>query len=310
VFVDRNPADSSGNETRPNIAAIGGLATEDGTRGLFAAHVGTWMDGRLRTLAALADTDVNLEFFGLGGERNAGNAVLGYTVTARGGVAGASYRIGRSPVFVGLRYALAQTDVDFDGIASGLPGVEPDAVDLRLAALTPSITLDTRNNFFTPTRGWYLDLSMPIFREALGGDRDFEKIALTAMHYRPLGEKLFLSVRGTARSSSDGTPFYLRPFVMLRGVQALRYQGEQAAEAELELRWQLHPRLSLVGFGGAGVTRSDIGTADRHDTVATGGAGFRYLLARKYGLHMGLDVAVGPDEPILYVVFGSAWLRT
>ncbi len=30
VFVDRNPADSGGNETRPNVAVVGGLATENG----------------------------------------------------------------------------------------------------------------------------------------------------------------------------------------------------------------------------------------------------------------------------------------
>jgi len=27
------------------------------------------------------------------------------------------------------------------------------------------------------------------------------------------------------------------------------------------------------------------------------------------GLHMGLDVAFGPDEPAIYIQFGSAWLR-
>jgi len=32
-------------------------------------------------------------------------------------------------------------------------------------------------------------------------------------------------------------------------------------------------------------------------------------MARSYGLHMGLDLAVGPDDPVVYVVFGSAWLR-
>jgi hypothetical protein len=129
------------------------------------------------------------------------------------------------------------------------------------------------------------------------------------MHYRPLSRSLFLAVRGTARSSSDGTPFYLRPFVSLRGVQALRYQGEQAGEAEVELRWQFHPRFSAVGFAGAGMARSDIADRELNKTVATGGAGLRYLIARKHGLHMGLDVAVGPDDPIIYVVFGSAWLR-
>lgn len=37
--------------------------------------------------------------------------------------------------------------------------------------------------------------------------------------------------------------------------------------------------------------------------------GFRYLVARRYGLHMGLDVAGGPNSTVFYVVFGSAWLH-
>jgi hemolysin activation/secretion protein len=166
-----------------------------------------------------------------------------------------------------------------------------------------------RDNFFTPTRGWYVDLSVPVFREAFGGDRDFETAALTAIHYRPLSHSLFLSARATGKGSSDGTPFYLRPFVSLRGVQALRYQGEQAAELEAEARWQFHPRFSMTVFGGAGTARSDIAGQDRDKSVAAGGAGFRYLIARKHGLHMGIDVAFGPDNPVLYVVFGNAWLR-
>jgi hemolysin activation/secretion protein len=97
--------------------------------------------------------------------------------------------------------------------------------------------------------------------------------------------------------------------VTLRGVQAMKYQGEQAAEAEAELRWQFHPRLSLTAFGGAGVARSERAGKTRESAVAAGGAGFRYLVARTYGLQMGLDVAWGPDEPVLYVVFGSPWLR-
>jgi hypothetical protein len=40
-----------------------------------------------------------------------------------------------------------------------------------------------------------------------------------------------------------------------------------------------------------------------------GGTGFRYELARKYGIHAGLDVAFGSDHPILYLQIGSAWAR-
>jgi len=36
----------------------------------------------------------------------------------------------------------------------------------------------------------------------------------------------------------------------------------------------------------------------------TGGAGFRYELAREYGLHAGLDVAFGPDNAAIYIVLG------
>jgi hypothetical protein len=309
VFIDREAPGQWGERSRPNIAVVGGLGTENGTRGAFAGHLGTWMNGRLRTIAALADADVNLEFFGFGGERTQGESGLGYSIAARGGLVGASYRLGESPWWIGARFGQARTKVALDAPGAGLPNVSSADFDLRLAALVPQITLDMRDNFFTPTHGWYVDLSAPLFREALGSDRDFEKATLTAMHFRPLAQSLYLGVRGTAKASSDGTPFFLRPYVALRGVQALRYQGERAAELEAELRWQLHPRFSLTAFGGAGVARGESTLADREQNVTTAGAGFRYLIARTYGLHVGMDVAVGPDDPVLYIVFGSAWAR-
>lgn len=309
VFIDRDTASERQRYVRPNIAAIGGLGTENDTRGVFGGHLGTWMDGKLRTLVAVADADVNLEYFGLGGDRLATDSPLRYSVAARGGTAGGNYRVGDGPFWLGLRYTHVNTRVSFDGADPVLPGISPADRDLRLVSLTPSLTLDMRDNFFTPTDGWYVDLSVPVYRDSLGSDRDFETLTLTAMHYRPLSQALFLSVRGGARASSDGTPFYLRPYVWLRGVQALSVQGEQAGEVEAELRWQWHPRFSLVAFGGAGAARSDLAAGERDEVVTAGGAGFRYLLARKYGLHMGLDVAAGPADPVLYVIFGSAWVR-
>jgi len=309
VFIDRKPPVEGQGFVRPNIAVAGGLLTENGTDALFAAHLGTWRQGRLRTEVALADADVNLEFFGLGGSSSAGEASLDYSIKARGGVAGGNYRIGNHPLWMGLRYMQAQTRVSFADPGAGQPEIPLDDRDLRLGALTFSMTLDTRDNFFTPTRGWYLNVSAPIYREALGGERDFETLAVTGMYFRPVRDRLFFGMRATAKASSDGAPFYLRPYVALRGVQVLRYQGEQSAEAEAELRWQFHPRFSAVGFAGAGMARSSLGDRDRTKTVGAGGLGIRYLLARTYGLHMGLDVAVGPDDPVVYVVFGTPWLR-
>ena len=42
---------------------------------------------------------------------------------------------------------------------------------------------------------------------------------------------------------------------------------------------------------------------------ATFGGGIRYRLARKLGMDVGIDVARGPEETIVYLQFGHAWSR-
>jgi hypothetical protein len=37
--------------------------------------------------------------------------------------------------------------------------------------------------------------------------------------------------------------------------------------------------------------------------------GFRYEVARRHGIHVGLDVAFGPDDPAIHVQVGSAWVQ-
>ena len=310
VFIKRQPPVAGQPHARPNIGALGGLATDNGSRGLFAGHSGNWREGRLRSLAGLADMDLNLEFYGVDPGRFERLSAVDYTIRATGGVLGGSHQVGQTPLWLGLNYVYAATELSLRGDPGEGAELPPTAdFGLNLGGLTPSLTIDLRNNFFTPTRGWYLDLTVPLFREGLGSDRDFEKATLTGLWFKPLSDALFFGVKGAVKYSSDGTPFYLRPFVQLRGVEALRYQGEEAAEVEAELRWQFHPRFSLVGFAGAGRSQTKVRDRSLDENVTSGGVGFRYLVARRLGLNMGLDVAFGPDDPIFYVVFGSAWLR-
>ena len=42
-------------------------------------------------------------------------------------------------------------------------------------------------------------------------------------------------------------------------------------------------------------------------TVAAGGVGFRYRLARKMGMQAGVDVARGPEDTAFYLTIGNAW---
>lgn len=89
----------------------------------------------------------------------------------------------------------------------------------------------------------------------------------------------------------------------------MRYQGQEMAQLEGELRWQFWKRFSLVGFVGGGTVWNAFERFENTKSVLTGGTGFRYELARRYGLHMGVDVAFGPDDPAVYIQVGSAWAR-
>ena len=138
----------------------------------------------------------------------------------------------------------------------------------------------------------------------------FQNASIIVMQYVPLAGTLFMGIRGDAKASFGDAPFYMLLYISLRGAPVLRYQGEAVAHTELELRWQCWRRFSLVAFGGVGGAWNDFNHLDAgHRTIETGGGGFRYELARRYGLHAGLDVGFGPDNTAIYLQVGSAWAR-
>lgn len=102
-------------------------------------------------------------------------------------------------------------------------------------------------------------------------------------------------------------PFFGCPFVNLRGIPAMRYQGETVVTAEAEFLWGFTPRWTIAFFAGVATTSSiDIFGSSRED-VAAGGVGFRYRIARKLGMQVGLNVARGPEDTSIYLTVGSAW---
>jgi hypothetical protein len=92
----------------------------------------------------------------------------------------------------------------------------------------------------------------------------------------------------------------------MKGIPALRYQGENVVSTEARLNWTLHPRWQLGGFVGAGRT-SDDSLEDLRNSPSrvAKGLGFRYLMVRKLGLNLGLDYAVGPEEDVVYFSLGT-----
>ena len=147
--------------------------------------------------------------------------------------------------------------------------------------------------------------------EAFGGDFDYGRLNVFAITYLPLTDKFVLGLRVDSGLITGGqAPFYDLPGLITRGIPRGRYVDNAALLGEAELRYDLTERWSAIGFGSIGRvadTYGDLGSADNQ--IAMGG-GFRYLIARQYGLRLGLDLGYSDDgDWSVYVTMGTGWMR-
>jgi hypothetical protein len=304
------PRRQAGSEgyARPDISGIGAIATENGTKMGFAGDSTRWLDGRLKTLVGAVGGNVNLDVHGLGTASGDLDRPVRYTLDIIGAVGHADWQLApKSPWSVGFRFIYADVEPKLrdDPI---FPNLE-DRIRTKIAGPGATLTYDSRDNVFTPTRGFYSETSIFVSDEAFGANRDFKRFGQVVIGYWPLASSVTLAARADYLQSSDGAPFFVRPFIMMRGIAAMRYPGDKVAQTEVEARWQFYGRWSVLAFGGVGLARIDEGPVQRDKTAGAAGVGFRYELARKFGLHAGIDVARGPEETAVYLQVGSAWFR-
>jgi hypothetical protein len=308
MFV--RPRRDAGGEgyARPNMSIAGGIATENGTWAAFAGDSSHWVGDRLQTLAAAGYGQLNLDFYGLGDARESLDAPVSYSLQFSLALIQGNWQPRpKSPWSFGARYIYSKVQPSLDEDAP-LPGLV-DPVDVEISAPAGVLEFDSRDNLFTPTRGIYSESSILVSRQSFGASDDFERFQQVLMGWIPLGDDWTLGMRGDYQWSSDGTPFFLRPYIKLRGVPAMRYQGDEMASTEIEARWRVRGRWSLVGAAGYGTahTGQELFSATRD--VWSGALGFRYELARLFGMHAGLDVGFSDGEAVVYLQVGNAWFR-
>lgn len=305
------PREHAGSEgwARPDMSILGGLATENGTWLALAGDSSRWVDGRLHTLAGAATGKINLDFYGGGLGLSQLDQPVSYSLDVTGALAEADWQLSKNSRWaVGLRYVYADVTSELRDAAL-FPGL-PNKNSVTVSAPTAILEYDSRNNIFTPTRGLYLETSYLVSRSAFGATVDFERLRQIVLAWQPLPHEITLGARVDYAWASASTPFFLRPYIQLRGVPAMRYQGDEVIALEAEARWQCYGRWSVVPFAGVGATHLGHSvSASNGQSVGSGGIGFRYELARKFGLHAGLDFAHSPGTNAVYIQVGNSWFR-
>jgi hypothetical protein len=310
MFVRPRKAEGSEGYARPNMSLVGGIATENGTWAAFAGDSSHWFGDRLQTLAAAGAGQLNLDFFGLGDNSDSLDQPVSYELDFSLALIQGNWKPkAKSPWSFGMRYIYSKVEPKLRGdVPPQFPSLL-DKVNIEISAPAGVLEYDSRNNLFTPTQGLFAESLILVSREAFGASQDFERFQNVVMGWVPLAENWTLGMRGDYQWSSDNTPFFLRPYIKLRGVAAMRYQGDEMASAEAEARWQLHGRWSLVGAAGYGTAHTDRDLYSATKDVWSGAVGFRYELARLFKMHAGLDVGVSNGETAIYFQIGNAWFR-
>lgn len=290
----------------PSMTGVAGGGTLNGTWAAGVFHMGYWSEDHLRYTGALIRTSVNMSFYGSGLFLR--DKAINLNLDAWVLFQQLKGRIGDSKFFLGGKYLLFDTYNTFE-LPVDLPEFSGLEFQSTLSEASVLLNYDSRNNVFTPTKGFFLQLTGTYSDTWFGGDGLYSRMIFDAIGYFDVSDRVFIGTRMLNNYSLGDVPFYARPTIRLRGVPVAKYQNIHTIEFETEVDINLSKRWSVLAFAGMGNAYASIDEFDDGKSVRSLGTGFRYLLIRKFGARFGMDFAVSQDDFAFYIVFGSSWFR-
>jgi hypothetical protein len=284
----------------PTVTGVFGAYTSNETAVAGIGHMNSFKDDHIRFTGAVAVADINSTFYLLDQP---------FKFNLEGAIAYQETRVrfGDSRWFwgIGLSYINATTAFLLD-----LPDDAPIDLfrsELTNVGLSGKLAWDTRDNTSMPNQGQLFDLALWRYDEGIGGDYDYWNATLKLLSFHQLHEKFVLGLRLELSAIDGRAPFFAVPWVSLRGIPALRYQGDHVGVFEVEGRYNFTPRWALIGFAGTGKVNSDVPIFDTEQSIYSYGLGGRYQIFQAQNIWVGIDVARGPEDAYWYIQVGHAW---
>lgn len=284
----------------PTVTGIFGAYTSNKTAAAGIGHMNSFKEDHIRFTGVLALADIKSTFYVLDQpfKFNLEGTFLYQETRFRFGDSGWFWGIGLSYLDASNAFQIElPDDVPVDLIRS----------DLTNSGLAAKLAWDTRDNTFMPNSGQLFDLSVWRYDDAIGGDFDYWNANLKLLSFHHLHERFVLGLRVEYSTIDGGAPFFAIPWVSLRGIPALRYQGDKVAVAEIEGRYNFTPKWALIGFAGTGAVSSNIEIIDTDQSIYSYGMGGRYRIFEAQNVWVGIDIARGPEDTNWYVQVGHPW---
>lgn len=305
AFITRQEAPPGVKYVAPDITAAAAMYTANGSWLVGGGRIGSFPKLGIKYRAFGGYIDMNLDFYRDIAQK--GEQKFAFNIDAFPVMLNLSKELGKSNVYLGLQYLFANTKVK-PKFEDNLPDVFPEK-DMKSVNSSVGIfmDIDKRDNFFTASKGFRVNTLFSVDDNWTGSDYEYSKLTGFLHWFFPIQKKWTSGIRLDAQQVFNEPPFYFLPYVNMRGIPVARYQGYTTALIETEQRYDLNLRWSAVGFGGLGKAIGKNQSFGDADLVYSVGGGFRYLMARAFGLRGGIDVAAGPGNVGWYIVFGHSW---
>jgi hypothetical protein len=300
---------STRKNTPPTITGVTGGATTTSTWLAGIAHSHSFKNDQYRYLGLVAYANVNLDFYQVG-SIDLNDQPVEINLKGWGTLQRFLFRAGNSDFFLGLQYGFFQLEASINGEDEDHPIIDEirDAFDEKsiFSSLGLLGNYDSRENTISPESGWYAGYKLGYNATWLGATESFARLDLFAYSYVPLTKWLYSIYHFDYQSTSSGIPFYLKPYIGLRGVPIMRYQGNQAMILEAQLRGYFYKNWALIAFGGMGKAFDSYDEWSNNKLVVNYGTGFRYDFKKVFGLRAGADFAWAGDDFGWYITIGTS----
>ncbi|WP_026956775.1 BamA/TamA family outer membrane protein [Algoriphagus vanfongensis] len=206
--------------------------------------------------------------------------------------------------YAGLNYSYAHHYTEYEDDVQPASTVETNGLQI-------TTLFDNRDDVYYPTEGIKSNLKWISFPTWFGNDVEAQKVNMEYNQYFSMrnGEDV-LAARFAGKFGLGDIAFEQQVTLGgkdIRGYSEGKYRGDGLIAAQAEYRYNLNPKMGLVGFFGMGtIYGSDTESFD-WKLYPGGGIGYRYRAFKSVKFNIGLDAAVGKDDWGFYFRIGESF---
>jgi outer membrane protein assembly factor BamA len=301
----------------PSVVGVGGLFTNNGSKGIVVGGRLYLKEDRYRITAAVGSASINFDIYGTGTAAGNRGTFVPLNTEGGGGIGEFLFRV-RKSVYVGARGQFRNLSVALDQermsdseittqppeqIAAVIEQIRTDFLRQKTSSLGPRFQWDTRDSVFYPKKGFLMEVASDFFAEGLGSKWSYQYYKASFNKYNRLSDNQVIAFRGMGcAAAGDHVPIYdlclFGTMNDLRGYPGGRFQDRRmfATQAEYRLMFPVKGflgRFGMVAFAGVGGVGDKFSNFAFDELLPAGGGGLRFRALKRYPINFRIDYGIG-----------------